>query len=162
MMKLLFTGDTVMNYDLRNYSHRRLLAYRRGFTLIEVMVVVVIIGVLAALIAPRIFQNVDKAKRNAARANAASLSTSVESFRMDCRMPKSSDSLRGILWDEPTDVPKGSWNGPYIKSEDDLYDPWGSEFVIEVPGTKNVDWDIVSYGADGEPGGTDKNEDIRE
>ena len=160
MKTLSKTGHFEISQATGYKSIRR--ASGRAFTLIEVMVVVIIIGVLAALVAPRIFQNVGKAKINATRANAASLNTAVESFRMDCRKPKSSDTLYGILWNEPSDVAEGSWNGPYIKSEDDLLDAWGFEFVLEVPGTKNIDWDIVSYGADGEPGGEGEDADIRE
>jgi len=134
---------------------------RAAFTLVEVMVVVIIIGVLAALVAPRLFRNVDTAKVNATKANASTLKSAVNQFMMECRPVRSSDRLREVLYDgPPPDVPQGSWE-PYIQSEEDLLDAWGNQFVLEVPGTRNIDFDIVSYGADGEPGGEGVNADIR-
>ncbi len=133
-----------------------------AFTLVEIIVVVVIIGVLAGVIAPRIFSQIGRSRAGVARSNAAALKQGVTTFTLNCRGVTSNDSLSSILWDEPGDVPEGSWDGPYVNSEDDLYDPWGGEFVLIVPGKKNVDFDIISYGADGEPGGEDENADIVE
>lgn len=134
---------------------------RAGFTLIEVMVVVIIIAVLATLIAPKIFSNIGKAKRNATIANAASLRTAVNNFMLNSgRSVKSGDTLRDILWDGSSNVPEG-WT-PSVNSEDALYDSWDNEFMIEIPGTKNLDFDIISYGSDGAPGGEGDAADIRE
>lgn len=135
---------------------------RRGFTLIEAIVIVIIIGVLAAVIAPRLFERVGQSKQGVALANAATLRSQVELFQVDCRSVTSSDTLRGILWERPSDVDEDAWRGPYVSNEDELLDPWKNEFALEVPGQLNKhDFDVVSYGSDGQPGGEDENKDVR-
>ena len=65
-----------------------------------------------------------------------------------------------ILWERPTNVAEGTWKGPYVQALDDLKDPWGNLFVLRVPGQVNVDFDVVSLGADGQEGGEGDNEDV--
>ncbi len=121
---------------------------------------VVIIGVLAALIGPRIIGRIGDTRVNVAISNAESLKSAVKMFVLDCRPVKSGDTLRDILWQQPSDAPEGCWKGPYVDNAESLIDPWGSEFVLRVPGRVNVDFDIISYGADGTAGGDGEAADI--
>lgn len=130
----------------------------RGFTLIEAIVVVVIIGVLAAVIGPRLLSRVGQSKRAVAEANAASLATATKLFIADHSSPSDGATI-DILWERPSNVEEGKWQ-PYVDSADKLKDPWGNKFVLVIPGQKNFDFDIVSYGADGKPGGEGDNADI--
>ncbi len=132
---------------------------RRGFTIIEVIVIVVILGVIAALIAPRLISRVGQSKQSVARANAASLASQVRLFETDHRRVQPGDSI-SILWERPGDVAETGWE-PYVNSPDALVDPWGNMFVLVIPGEKNYDFDVVSYGADGQPGGEGENQDVR-
>lgn len=129
----------------------------RGFTLIEALVVVVILGVLAAVIAPRIIQRVGQSKQGTAASNAAVLSQALNTYRIDHGEPPQGATI-DILW-EQGDVPDDKWQ-PYVQSADALLDPWGNKFILVIPGQKNVDFDVVSYGADGKPGGDGENADI--
>lgn len=131
---------------------------RRGFTIIEVLVIIVIIGVIAAVVAPRLINRIGQAKTSVAANNAASLATAMKTYQIDCGLPESGASL-AVLFEKPGNAE--SWKGPYINNADELKDPWGNPFVLVIPGVKNVDFDVVSYGADGQPGGTGDNEDIR-
>lgn len=133
--------------------HRRV----RGFTLIEALVVVVILGILAAVIAPRIIQRVGQSKQSTAASNAAALATAVNNYRLDNGEPAEGATI-DILF-EQGDVPDDKWQ-PYVQSAEALLDPWGNKYILVVPGQKNVDFDVVSYGADGKPGGEGENADI--
>ncbi len=130
---------------------------RAGFTLIEAIVVIVILGVLAAVIAPRFISRVGQSKQKTGEANAASLATAVKLYLADHGKPAQGASI-DILW-ERGDVSEEAWS-PYVDNADALLDPWGNKFVLVIPGQKNIDFDIVSYGADGKPGGTGEDADI--
>lgn len=131
----------------------------RAFTIIEVIVIVVILGVLAAVIAPRFLSRIGQSRSAVAKSNAASLASAMKSYMLDCGTPESGASI-DILWERPGNVEEGKWKGPYVDNAQALMDPWGKPFVLRIPPEFNADFDIVSYGADGQPGGEDENADI--
>ncbi len=131
---------------------------RRAFTIIEVIVIVVILGVIAAVIAPRLIGRIGQSKQSVAKANASSIAKSVQMFMADHGKPEAGATVR-ILIERPSTVTEGSWQ-PYVNSAEDLKDPWGKEFILVIPGQKNIDFDIVSYGANGQPGGEGEDADI--
>jgi general secretion pathway protein G len=130
---------------------------RRGFTLIEAIVIIVILGVLMAVIGPRLIGRVGQSKQAVAQTNAASLATATKLFITDHGMPEAGADIK-ILWTKPSNV-TGDYK-PYVDSEDALKDPWGNLYILRIPAQHNVDFDIVSYGADGVEGGTEENADI--
>ncbi|MDI1290488.1 MAG: type II secretion system major pseudopilin GspG [bacterium] len=132
---------------------------RRAFTVIEILVVVVIIAVLASIIAPRLLSRVGQSKQAVAKANAESLATNVRQYMTDGGPLESGGDLR-ILMERPSSMTEDQWKGPYVNNADELKDPWGNEFVLIVPGQFNVDFDVVSYGADGQAGGEGENKDL--
>lgn len=134
-------------------------ALARGFTIIEVLVIVVIIGVLAAVIAPRLLQRVGQSKQAVARANAESLAKSVSQYALDCGMPEAGASLM-ILVERPSNVAENVWKGPYVNNRDELRDPWGNDYTLVVPGKINADFDVVSMGSDNASGGEGDAADI--
>lgn len=133
---------------------------RRAFTLVEIIVVIVILGILATLIAPRILSRIGQAKHATAQANAAVLANATKLFMADCggKVPEGATVM--ALWEKPSGVEEGQWKGPYVDSADQLKDPWGNLFMLVVPPKKNADFDIVSYGADKNPGGDGDNADV--
>lgn len=133
---------------------------RRGFTIIEVIVIVVILGVIAAVIAPRLIGRVGQSKQAVAKSNAATIANAMKLFQIDNGLPESGSALT-ILIERPGNVAENAWKGPYLDNVEMLTDPWGNPYQLVIPGTKNVDFDIVSFGADGQPGGEGENEDIR-
>lgn len=132
----------------------------KGFTLIELLVVMVIIGLLAALVAPRMFGRVGKAKRQAAQAQIENLGGALKLFRLDVgRYPTTEEGLVALRTNPSTilhDV--ALWNGPYLEKEVPK-DPWGNPYVYISPG-EHGDYDLMSYGADNAPGGEGENADI--
>ncbi len=132
---------------------------RRGFTIIEVIVIVVILGILAAVIAPRFLSKIGSSRTSVAKANAASLASAMKTYIIDCGMPESGATI-DILWERPGNVEEGKWKGPYVDNQEALKDPWTRPYVLRIPPEFNADFDIVSYGADGQPGGEDENADI--
>jgi general secretion pathway protein G len=128
-----------------------------GFTLIEMIVVVIIIAVLATAIGPSLFKKVGQSKISVANNNAAAIATAVNLYQADEGALPESGNL-GILCARPTSP---SAKGPWLDNCDMLKDPWGRNFIIVVPGQKNVNFDIVSYGADGKPGGEGEDADIK-
>jgi general secretion pathway protein G len=132
----------------------------RGFTLIEIMVVVVIIGILAAAIIPQFIGTTHDAKVSAAKSHVAELESAVERFyvHMD-RYPTPEEGLK-VLVDPPTgEGEAGKWRGPYIKQLRN--DPWGNAYQYRAPGNRHPSsFDIWSRGADGADGGEGQNADI--
>jgi general secretion pathway protein G len=128
----------------------------RGFTLLELLVVVLIIGLLASYVGPKYFSQVSKSEVTLARAQIDAFSKALDTFRLDVgRFPTTEEGL-AALQNKPADADK--WNGPYLKKDVGL-DPWGHPYVYRAPGTKS-EYDIVSYGKDGQPGGTGDSADL--
>lgn len=130
--------------------------HAQGFTLLELLVVVAIIGLLAAFVGPRLFGNVSKSEITTAKAQIEAFSRALESYRLDTgKFPDTAQGLQALIT-QPEGISR--WNGPYLQKEVPL-DPWGQPYVYKRPGT-NRDFDIVSYGQDGSPGGTGEDTDL--
>jgi general secretion pathway protein G len=128
----------------------------RGFTLIELLVVVVIIGLLAGIVAPRYFGQVGKSEVNVARAQIDALEKALDQYRLDIgRYPNTELGLKALV-ERPASELK--WSGPYLRKDVPL-DPWGKPYVYKLPGEKG-EFDLLSYGKDGQPGGTGENADL--
>ena len=127
-----------------------------GFTLLELLVVVAIIGLLVGFVAPRYFGQIGKSEVNAAKAQIDALEKALDQYRLDTGRYPSSEMGLAALVQRPQSESK--WNGPYLRKEVPL-DPWGKAYVYRAPGEKG-DVDLVSYGKDGAPGGSGENADI--
>ncbi len=126
---------------------------QRGFTLVELLLVLVILALIGGLVLPGIIGKAEGAKVKAAASQIDRIAMAVESYYLDTgTIPESLDQLV----DEPGDA--DGWNGPYIKRST-LKDPWGREYEYRSPG-EHGDFDVLSLGADGQPGGEDTNADI--
>lgn len=131
----------------------------RGFTLIEIMVVVLIIGLLAAVIVPSIMNRVDDAKISKAKQDIRSLETALQIFYLDnSKYPTSEQGLAALV-QQPTDPAIRHWKpGGYLERVSK--DPWGNEYQYLLPGTHGKQYDLYSLGADSQPGGEGINADI--
>jgi general secretion pathway protein G len=133
----------------------------RGFTLIELMVVIVILGILAGLIIPRIMGRPDEARQAKARIQIQALETALKLYRLDNgNYPTTEQGLKALVEPPTVGALAKNWrDGGYLEKGKVPKDPWGNDFVYLSPGTKG-DFDLLSLGADGEPGGDGKNKDI--
>jgi general secretion pathway protein G len=133
----------------------------RGFTLIELLVVIVVIGILAALVAPNVFRNVGAAKDAAARSQIEMLGAALDAYRLDTgRYPTTEQGL-AALWLQPAAEPRpASWRGPYLRKDVPL-DPWQHPYVYRSPAQMSRGgYDLLSYGEDGREGGESDAADI--
>lgn len=135
----------------------RVAGARFGFTLIELMVVLLILAMLATLAAPRVTKYLRKAKVETAKIQVEALGAAVEGFHLDVgRFPTDEEALR-VLVAAPKDTE--AWDGPYIKKKESLNDPWGRPYRYKTPG-RNGDFDIYTLGADNKEGGEGDDRDI--
>jgi general secretion pathway protein G len=132
---------------------------RKAFTLIELLVVIIILGLLAGFVAPKMFQHVSKAKWDLARPKMAIIEDAIERYCLDCgRYPDDSEGL-DVLLVPPADLEE-KWNGRYIKPSQ-LVDPWDNPYIYVAEGQINPgSYDLISLGADGVEGGEGDNTDI--
>jgi general secretion pathway protein G len=141
----------------RAMAHRA----RGGFTLIEILVVIAVISLLAALVAPNVFRHVGTAKDAAAKSQIEMLGAALDAYRLDNGRYPTSDQGLEALWEEPTAEPRPSnWRGPYLRKAVPM-DPWDNPYLYASPGELHPNgYDLVTLGADGQPGGEGEDTDI--
>ncbi|HQT25940.1 MAG TPA: type II secretion system major pseudopilin GspG [Burkholderiales bacterium] len=127
-----------------------------GFTLLELLVVMVIIGLLAAYVAPKYFAQIGKSETKTAAAQVDALGKALDQYRLDVGHYPTTEQGLAALNAKPANEVK--WDGPYLKKKVPL-DPWGKPYVYRQPG-EHGDYDLLSYGRDGQPGGTGEDADI--
>lgn len=143
-----------------NFRSKAHTSYRvHGFTLIELLIVMVILGLLASLVGPRLFGHVGSSKTKAAKAQIEMLGAALDTYRLDAgRYPTTEQGL-AVLWEKPTaEADAARWRGPYMKKKVDK-DPWGNAYVYKAPGSHG-EYDLSSLGADGKEGGSGEDGDV--
>lgn len=129
----------------------------RGFTLLELLVVILIIGLLTGIVAPRFLGQIGRSEATAARAQLDAFDKALQAYRIDTgRFPSTSQGLR-VLVTQPGDEPR--WRGPYMQGEIPS-DPWGTPYQYRSPGLNGRDYELLSYGRDRSPGGSGEEADI--
>lgn len=135
--------------------------FNQGFTLIELMVVIVILSILAVWVAPKLMGRPEQAKQVKARIDMQGYETALKLYKLDNGMYPTTEQGLNALVEKPSGGRQAkNWrSGGYVEKNKISKDPWGNEYVYLSPGM-NGDYDIISYGADGEPGGEEYNKDI--
>ena len=132
-------------------KHKKL-SSQVGFTMMELLIVIVILGLLMSLVAPKFFNKLSTAERGIAATQMSAFETALDTYRLDLgKYPTKLEDLRSGK--EPR------WDGPYLPKDIPL-DPWGNPYIYKIPGEDGNPYTIMSYGADGKLGGEDSNEDI--
>ena len=128
----------------------------RGFTLIELLIVMIILGLLAALVAPKMFGKIGSSKQKTAKAQISLFETAMDTYRLD--MGKYPSTEQGFLALRIKPGDDDNWDGPYLSKEIPL-DPWKNPYEYRYPG-EHSDYDIISYGLDKQPGGDGEDTDV--
>lgn len=141
-------------------GHRKLIGWHysnRGFTLLELLVVLVILGLLASLVGPQVLKQLGGSKTKAAMLQIEEYSAALDLYRLEVgRYPSGSDGLDALI-SKPSDAK--NWNGPYLKKRVIRKDPWGYDYHYQFPG-EHGDFDLYSLGSDGREGGEGENSDV--
>jgi general secretion pathway protein G len=127
-----------------------------GFTLLELLVVMVIIGLLAGYVGPRYFAQIGKSEVKTARAQIDAFEKALDQYRLDVGRYPSTDQGLAALFARPENEPK--WDGPYLRRQPPP-DPWGNAYIYRYPG-QNAEYELLCYGRDGKPGGSEEDADI--
>ena len=130
--------------------------HREGFTLLELLVVMVILGLLAGYVAPKYFSQVGKSEIKVARAQMDAFEKALDQYRLDIGRYPSTEQGLGALVQRPAGEPR--WAGPYLRKDVPL-DPWGKPYQYRAPG-EHGEYDLFSFGRDGQPGGTGEGADV--
>lgn len=146
---------SVFHTSRHRTSHDRV--RRKGFTLLELLVVLLIIALLAGYVGPRLFGEIGKAKSKTAQSQMKEIATALDRYRLDAGQYPPTEIGLSALVTQPTGVK--NWHGPYLAKEVPA-DPWGHPYVYRHPGQGGHDYDLMSLGADGKPGGTGEDADI--
>jgi len=129
-----------------------------GFTLLELMVVLLILALIATIAAPQVTKHLRKAKLETAKIQVDALSAAVDSFNIDTgRFPTNEETLKALV-EKPAGLP--NWDGPYIKKKESLLDPWGEPYKYRIPGTSSREYDVYSLGSDRKEGGEGDASDV--
>ncbi len=130
---------------------------QRGFSLIEIIIVVTIIGLIAAWVGNRVFNQGDAAKARIAKAQLSDIGAALDLYKLDVgKYPTQQDGLKALI----TSTGVANWNGPYVRKAEQIKDPWSTDIIYKSPGTDNRPFDLISLGADGKEGGDGINKDI--
>ena len=146
-----------MTDDLPPAADRRMRASRNGFTLLELLVVLAILGLLAAIVGPQVIRYLGSSRSQTAHVQARNIAAAMELYRLDMgRYPTAEEGTRALV-----KAPGGNpaWNGPYIADSAALDDPWGKPYQVRSPG-EHGEIDVFSLGSDGAAGGTGEAKDV--
>ena len=159
MKKIIFFFRAAKPPFMKFWANRR--KFCPGFTLIEIMVVIVILGILATLIIPRFMGREEEARRTMAQVQMESIETALKLYKLDNGVYPSTEQGLQALVEQPTigQLPRKWREGGYLEKRRVPKDPWDNDYVYLSPGL-NGDFDLISYGADREPGGEGNNKDI--
>lgn len=150
-------GEPKDRHGTQEESKARDRSREAGFTLIELLVVMVILVLLASLVAPRVIGYLGSSRTKTAKVQIASLSTSLELFKLDTgRYPDAREGLNALV-QRPSGI--NAWNGPYLKTDRVPLDPWGQPYIYRFPGRRAA-FDIISLGADKREGGEGEDQDV--
>jgi general secretion pathway protein G len=147
----------VLSVSRKKFSRESITGRDSGFTLVELLVVLAILGMIVALVTPQVLKYLGRAKTDTARIEIQTLGNALDLYRLDIqRYPSQQEGLQALV-----EAPPGAqnWNGPYLKQKKIPVDPWGRPYLYRLPG-EHGEYDLYTLGADNALGGTGENQDV--